>query len=101
MLAVLAMAGYFTSVFFVWLFYPRTRGESGEGEEGGGEKTAVTELEIRGEVGEGGEGGGEGGKAGGEEGKAETSVIGKMQNRNSTAQLLEVSSSSSSNGTDV
>ena len=87
-LAALAMAGYFTCVFLCWLFYPRYQSS---GEDG---NIAVTEMEAR-------EGGGERGE-GGEGGERETSVIGMMQNRNSTVQLLEVSSSSSSsNGTET
>ena len=90
-LAALAMAGYFTCVFLCWLFYPRYQSS---GEDG---NIAVTEMEAREGGGERGEGG-----EGGEGGERETSVIGMMQNRNSTVQLLEVSSSSSSsNGTET
>ena len=97
-LAVLAMAGYFTFVFLCWLFYPRSQ-SSGGGEESGEKdgNIVVTDLEAR----EGGEREGERGE-GGEGKERETSVIGMMQNRNSTAQLLEgSSSSSSSNGAEM
>ena len=111
-LALLAMAGYFTAIFLSWLFYPKKReGEGeGEGEEGG--------VEMREGVGSGGDESEpavdkrhcEGEKErereeeeGGGSRHNSLSVIGKMQCRNSTAELLEAgsNSSSSSSNTDL
>ena len=83
-LAVLAMVAYIIFNFLCWITYPRTPA-SGEDSENGvakpgdslanGDAAAVEKVYIR----ESGAGGG-----------GNTSVIGQMQLRNSTADLLEV-----------